>query len=41
MIAGLVQGYSISRLGEIFQGLLFRFSIYCKFLEFTEYFEFS
>ena len=41
MIAGLVQGYSISILGEIFQGLLFCLSIYRKFLEFTEYFEFS
>ena len=35
MIAGMVQGYSISSLGEIFQELLCRLSIYSKFIEFT------
>ena len=34
----MVQGYSISSLGEIFQGLLCRLSIYSKFFEFFIYF---
>ena len=41
MIVSLAQSYSISILGEIFQGLLFRLGIHCKFLEYVEYFEFS
>ena len=40
MIVSLAQSYSISLLGEIFQGLLFRLGIYCKFPESTEYFAF-
>ena len=45
MISGMVQGYSISSLGEIFQELLCRLTIYSKFtellnlLEYVEYFE--
>ena len=37
MIAGMVQGYSISSLGEIFQELLCHLTIYSKFTEFTEF----
>ena len=38
MIAGMVQGYLNSSLGEIFQELLCRLGIYSKFTEFTEFY---
>ena len=44
MIAGLAQGYSISSLGEIFQGLLsiWGFTVnLLNLLEYVKYFEFS
>ena len=40
MIAGMVQGYLNSNLGENFQELLCHLGIYSKFTEYVEYFEF-